>query len=85
MTPVAVKAFKLLEGKQHMHDSVELKADDRVLFNQNQANAFRDKFVPVDGSPFKVLTEAEEKRFVEVETNRRAQRDAQARVESHDS
>jgi hypothetical protein len=68
---VAVKKFKLLEGKQHMHDGVELKAGDVVLFNKDQAHAFRDKFAPVDASPFKVYSEEEETKFVESETNRR--------------
>jgi hypothetical protein len=73
--PVPVKAYKLLEGKQHMHDGVDLKPGDIVLFNVNQANAFKDKFVAVDASKFKVLSPEEEKTFVEKEANRRFERD----------
>lgn len=70
-----VKAFKLLEGKQHTHDGKALKPGDVVLFSKGQAESFKDKFAPVDNSKFEALSPEEYNERVEDELERRANRD----------
>lgn len=81
---VALKAYRKKPGKQHMHNGVELQDGDVVLLNQNQAKAFKDKLDPVDGSPFKVMSDKDLAHFEEQEANRRARRDVGPAVEAKD-
>jgi hypothetical protein len=52
--PMPTKAFRLKAGARHMHDGQFVRAGDLVYLTKSQAQAFRDKFEPVDGSGFEV-------------------------------
>lgn len=52
------KEFKLRQGVEHTHDGLPVKAGDVVMLTEDQARAFRDKFVPTGDDDFQEMKEA---------------------------
>lgn len=48
------KPFRLREGVRHFQEGREVSAGETVYLTENQAKAFRDRFVAADSSGFKV-------------------------------
>ena len=77
--PVPVKAFRLKADKEHHHNHHTLMPGDVVHLSKDQADAFKDKFDAVDGSPYKVQTDAEAKKAAEDAIAIQVKRDAVAK------
>lgn len=52
------KEFKLRQGVEHTHDGLAVQAGDVVMLTEDQARAFRDKFVPTGDGDFEEMEEA---------------------------